>query len=156
MKHQAIVAAVAALASMLVASQAEAQARVEVGVLTCNARQSSGFIIGSTKYLRCRFRRPGRDEFYHGTISRFGLDVGTARATSIAWAVLAPTAKLPPRSLSGNYGGIGAEATVGVGVGANALVGGSRRSIILQPVSVQAQTGLNIAAGVQSLRLRAE
>ena len=74
----------------------------------------------------------------------------------ISWAVLAPTANLPPRSLNGTYGGVSAEATVGVGVGANALVGGSAKSIVLQPLSVQAQQGLNIAAGVSELRLRAE
>jgi hypothetical protein len=75
--------------------------------------------------------------------------------TSITWAVLAPTARLRPRSLSGDYGGVGAEATVGLGVGANALVGGSAQGIILQPLSVQAQQGLNVAAGVESLQLRA-
>ena len=156
MKLQALAGAGAALAAVLFVTQAHAQARVEVGVLTCTARQSTGFIIGSTKYMRCRFHRPGRDEYYRGTISKFGLDIGSTKATSIAWAVFAPTANLPPRSLNGTYGGVGAEATVGVGVGANALVGGSRRSIILQPVSVQAQKGLNIAAGVEALELRAD
>ena len=59
-------------------------------------------------------------------------------------------------SLNGGYGGVSAEATVGLGVGANALVGGSNKSIILQPLSVTAQQGLNIAAGVASLQLRAD
>jgi Protein of unknown function (DUF992) len=146
----------AALAALATATTAHAQTRVEVGVLTCTARGSTGFIIGSSRELRCRFNRPGRDEYYRGTIDKFGLDIGTTKAAVISWAVLAPTSNLPPRSLSGNYGGVSAEATVGVGVGANALVGGSQRSIILQPLSVQAQQGLNIAAGVSSLRLRAE
>jgi hypothetical protein len=153
---KASAAAGAALAGLLLASQAQAQARIEVGVLSCTASRSTGFIIGSTKYLRCRFHRPGRDEFYRGQISKFGLDVGTTKVTSIGWAVFAPTANLPPRSLNGTYGGVGAEATIGLGVGANALIGGSRRSIILQPLSVQAQKGLNIAAGVEALELRAD
>jgi hypothetical protein len=156
MKHYAFAVAAAALTGALLASDAKAQARVEVGVLTCTASESTGFIIGSTKYLRCRFNKPGRDEYYSGTIQKFGLDIGSTKQTSIAWAVLAPTANLPPRSLKGTYGGVGAEATVGLGVGANALIGGSRRSIVLQPLSVQAQQGLNIAAGVQALELRAE
>jgi hypothetical protein len=151
-----LAAAGAVLAALLGNQPAQAQSRVEVGVLTCQARGSTGFIIGSTRNLRCRFQRPGRDEFYRGTVSKLGLDIGSTKQASIAWAVLAPTANLPPRSLNGTYGGVGAEATVGVGLGANALVGGSRRSIILQPLSVQAQQGLNIAAGVQSLELRAE
>jgi hypothetical protein len=150
-----ILAAVAGLAG-LASTQAQAQARVEAGVLTCTVRGGSGFIVGSTKDLRCRFNKAGRDEFYHGTISKFGIDIGTTKQTSIAWAVLAPTTQLAPGSLSGNYGGVSAEATVGLGVGANALVGGSSKNIILQPLSVQAQQGLNIAAGVAALSLRAD
>jgi hypothetical protein len=146
-----------ALTILLVApsQRVQAQARVEVGVLTCTAHGGTSFLVTSTKDLRCRFQRSGRDEFYRGTISKFGLDVGATQVTSITWAVLAPTSKLPRRSLSGNYGGVGAEATLGVGVGANALVGGSSGGIILQPLSVQAQQGLNVAAGVESLQLQA-
>jgi putative Ca2+/H+ antiporter (TMEM165/GDT1 family) len=132
----------------------QAATRVEVGVLTCTAASSTGFIVGSTRELRCRFNRSGRDEFYTGTIQKFGLDIGSTQKTQIAWAVLAPTAHLPPRSLVGSYGGVSAEATVGVGLGANALIGGSSRSIVLQPLSVQSQQGLNIAAGVAALQLR--
>jgi hypothetical protein len=146
-RNAAILAAMVAVAAVA-SGEAQAQARVEVGVLTCTVRGGSGFIIGSTKDLRCRFNKPGRDEFYHGTISKFGLDIGATKQTAIAWAVFAPTARLPPGSLNGNYGGVSAEATVGLGVGANALIGGSNKNIILQPLSVQAQQGLNIAAGV--------
>jgi hypothetical protein len=154
-RHIAILAA-AISTSWLAAPEAQAQARVEVGVLTCTVRGGAGFIVGSTKELRCHFHKPGRDEYYRGTIKKFGLDIGLTQQSAIAWAVLAPTTKLPPLSLSGDYGGISAEATIGLGVGANALVGGSNTSIILQPLSVQAQQGLNIAAGVASLQLRAE
>src|SRR6266853_1712589 len=147
----AILAAVMGVAA-LAGSEAQAQARVEVGVLTCTVRGGTGFIVGSTKELRCRFNKPGRDEFYHGTISKFGLDIGTTKQSAIAWAVFAPTAKLRPGSLNGNYGGVSAEATVGVGVGANALIGGSNKGIILQRLSVSAQQGLNLAAGIASLQ----
>jgi hypothetical protein len=145
-------ATVAALATV---SGAVAQTRVEVGVLSCTAASSTGFIVGSTRTIRCRFNRQGRDEYYSGTINRLGIDIGTTQKAQIAWAVLAPTANLPPRSLVGTYGGVSAEATVVGGVGANALIGGSSKSIVLQPLSVQAQQGLNIAAGVASLQLRA-
>jgi hypothetical protein len=146
-------AAVAALG--LVTSSQAADTRVEVGVLTCTAASSTGFIVGSTRDLRCRFSRQGKDEVYSGTINKFGIDLGTTQQAQISWAVLAPTANLPRRSLIGSYGGVSAEATIGVGVGANALIGGSDKSIVLQPLSVQAQQGLNIAAGVASLQLRA-
>jgi hypothetical protein len=145
----------AVLALLATGAAAQAETRVEVGVLTCSARGSTGFIVGSTRDLRCRFNRQGRDEFYRGTINKFGLDIGTTKQATISWAVLAPTANLSPRSLNGTYGGVSAEATVGLGVGANALVGGSDRSIVLQPLSVQAQEGLNIAAGVSQLKLAA-
>jgi hypothetical protein len=147
---------VAVALSAIAGVEAHAQARVEVGVLTCTVRGGAGYIIGSTKELRCRFNKPGRDEFYFGSITKFGLDIGATQQSAIAWAVLAPTAHLPPASLNGSYGGVSAEATIGLGVGANALVGGSNKSIILQPLSVQAQQGLNIAAGIAALQLRAE
>jgi hypothetical protein len=133
---------------------AHARPRVEVGVLTCHVAGGSGFVFGSTKRLWCHFNRRGRDERYVGRISKFGLDVGTTTQSAIAWVVLAPTVDVPPGALVGDYGGVSGEATVGVGLGANALIGGSDRSFVLQPLSVQAQTGLNVAAGVAALRLR--
>jgi hypothetical protein len=150
-----IAAGAAVIAALAVVPGAQGQSRVEVGVLTCTASSSTGFIVGSTRDIRCRFKRQGRDEFYSGRIDKFGLDIGVTKQAQIAWAVLAPTANLPRRSLVGSYGGVSAEATVGVGVGANALIGGSDKSIVLQPLSVQSQEGLNIAAGVTSLQLRA-
>jgi acyl-coenzyme A thioesterase PaaI-like protein len=153
MQRGLIITAGAMLAALATVASAHAQTRVEVGVLTCNARGSTGFIIGSTRELRCRFNRQGRDEYYRGTIDKFGLDIGATKQAKISWAVLAPTSNVSPRSLNGTYAGVSAEATVGLGVGANALIGGSQRSIVLQPWSVQAQEGLNIAAGVSQLRL---
>src|SRR5262249_8324274 len=87
----------------------------------------------SSKHLRCRFERQGRHKSYRGTMSKFGIDLGSTGNTVSTWAVLAPTANAPPRSLSGDYGGIGAQATAGYGVGANALIGGSRRGIVCSP-----------------------
>jgi hypothetical protein len=159
--HRAITSALstslgaAAIAALALAPSVRAETRVEVGVLTCNASSSTGFIVGSTRDIRCHFNHKGKDEYYTGTINKFGIDIGTTKQAQIAWAVLAPTSNLPPRSLVGGYAGISAEATVGVGVGANALIGGSSKSIVLQPLSVQSQQGLNIAAGVASLELRA-
>ena len=110
-----MLAAGAALAALAMVSAAEAQTRVEVGVLTCSARGSQGFIIGSSRELRCQFKRQGRDEYYQGTIDKFGIDIGSTKQAKIGWAVLAPTSNLPPRSLNGTYAGVSAEATVGCG-----------------------------------------
>ncbi len=157
MRNIMLAAACASAIALLSGPAAQAQARVEVGILNCSASSTTGFIVGSTKHVRCQFKRAGRDEYYRGTISKFGIDVGTTQQTAISWAVLAPTANLPPSSLKGTYGGVGAEATAGLGVGANALIGGSARSIILQPLSIQAQKGgFNLAAGVEALELVAD
>jgi hypothetical protein len=150
-----VIAVLAASAALTTLAPAPAEARVEVGVLRCTVAGGAGYIVGSSKAMTCEFRRRGAPEFYTGRITKIGLDVGVTRRTEIAWAVLAPTANIPPASIAGRYAGLSAEATAGYGVGANALIGGSRRSVILQPLSVQGQTGLNIAAGVAGLTLRA-
>ena len=133
-----------------------AEARVEVGILRCTVSGGVGYLLGSSKPMRCTFsHNSGPPEYYEGRVTKIGIDIGYTKETHIAWAVLAPTRDVPPRSLDGRCAGVTAEATVGGGVGANVLLGGSRRSIMLQPLSVQTQTGLNIAAGVAGLRLRA-
>jgi hypothetical protein len=133
---------------------AQAHARLEVGILRCDVAGGPGFVFSSMKDLRCVFNRHGRDERYVGTISKYGLDIGTTTRSAIAWAVLAPTVDVPRGALVGEFGGFSGEATFGVGVGANALIGGSSTSFVLQPVSIQAQEGLNVAAGVATLHLR--
>jgi hypothetical protein len=71
----------------------------------------------------------------------------------IVWTVVAPTVSLPPGSLIGTYGGATGSVTVGVGVGANVLMGGSSQTISLQPVSIEGGTGLNVAGGLASVSL---
>jgi len=144
----------AALA-MTGAGSAAAQTRVEIGVLNCAVSGGAGFVIGSSKRLECTFKSPGgRREPYYGRVNKIGLDVGTTTQGTMAWAVLAPTSgEIGPGGLAGNYAGVSGEATVGVGLSANALVGGSRRTIALQPLSVGAQEGLNLAIGVTALTL---
>ncbi len=129
--------------------------RIEVGMLRCTVSADENFIVGSTRRLACRFEPSdgGPAEKYRGEITRLGIDLGTARTTHIAWAVLAPKTGRRAGALAGDYGGVSAEATAGAGIGANALVGGFGRSITLNPVSVQTQTGANIAAGIAGLKL---
>ena len=135
---------------------ARAETRVEVGLLDCVVEAGSGFIIGSSKRLSCSFDpADGRPvERYSGRVKKFGLDIGRTARTVIKWIVLAPTAAAyQPGALAGSYVGASAEVTAGVGVGANALVGGSNKTFVLQPVSVQAQEGLNLAVGFSSFEL---
>ena len=105
------------------------------------------------------FACSGTVEHYVGHIDRFGVDVGYAAGGVIAWAVVAPSNDLGHGALDGKYGGLTAGATAGVGVAANMLVGGSQdalKTISLQPVSIEGNTGLNVAAGVAELTLKTE
>ena len=134
---------------------AAAQDRIKAGTLVCDVSGGLGMIIGSKKGVQCLFSPSlaGTAEGYVGTISKFGLDIGATTAGQMVWAVYAPSS-YGPGALAGVYTGATAEATIAVGLGGNALVGGSNRTIALQPLSVTGQTGLNLAAGVASLELR--
>jgi hypothetical protein len=150
-------AAALAIAAALGNTDAYAQsdAGVKVGALTCNVSSGWGVIFGSTRELRCIYRPvKGRPEHYFGHISKFGVDIGYTEGGVMVWAVFAPSSDLAPGALSGRYAGATASATVGVGAGVNALVGGFNRSISLQPVSIEGNTGLNVAGGVAAMRLR--
>ena len=135
-------------------SVASAQNRVKVGTLSCDISGGLGLIVGSRKRVHCLFTPsgPGPREAYLGTISKFGLDIGATAGGEMAWAVYAPTSRRFG-ALAGFYSGASAEATVGLGAGANVLIGGSDRTIALQPVSVQGQAGANLAVGVAGLEL---
>jgi Protein of unknown function (DUF992) len=149
---------IAATAFIIATATSIAHARdtVRVGVLTCVIGGGSGYILGSMKPLYCDFNgSDGRRERYRGSMRKYGIDIGTTSATYLKWIVFAPTSTLRRGALSGSYGGATVEATVGAGLGANALVGGSERSISLQPFSAQAQVGgANIALGAAAMTLR--
>ena len=149
-----VIAAILALG--LAATGAHAKAGIKIGVLTCNIDGGVGYIIGSSKDVNCTYKSvSGRVERYRGSIGKLGVDIGITNDAVLAWAVFAP-GKVSKGALAGTYLGAAVEATVIAGLGANVLVGGFRKSVNLQPLSVQAQTGLNVAAGVASLHLKAK
>jgi hypothetical protein len=149
-----------AVITTLVASVAGANAqqpmnRVQVGILECRGGASIGFIVGSVTNLGCVLRVDGMPEDrYVATIRKVGVDLGITQESALAWGVYAPVARLGMGDLSGNYAGAQGSAAIGVGAGGNVLVGGSNNSIALQPLSVQGQVGLSVAAGLESLELR--
>jgi len=152
----AALALVGMTATGMAADSKSGSAGVKVGTLTCHFDTSVGWLIGSVKEAECFYKGlNGEEQLYSAELSRIGVDVGVTGAQTIVWAVIAP-GKAQPDSLEGTYIGASAGATAIVGLSANALVGGFKKSIALQPLSVGAQTGLNVAAGVGSLRLRAE
>jgi hypothetical protein len=146
---------ISAFAMLLTAAVSPAKADVETGVLECRG-VSQQYVIASITHLGCLFRSnvTGRTDGYAAVIRRGGLDIGFNQSTVIAWSVFAPTRRVGPGSLAGVYVGGSANATLGVGVGANALFGGSNTTISLQPVSVQGQTGLGAVGGISALELQ--
>lgn len=155
MRRATLPVAALAIASLLGSSDVQAQSRTQIGVLTCNLSGSLGLIVTSQKGTACTFdSQQGYSEHYLGVIRKFGLDIGATSGGVLTWAVFAAGPAIPG-VLAGNYVGATAEATVGAGLGANVLVGGSDRSIALQPLSVNGQIGLNLALGVGNFELSA-
>ena len=148
-------AAIAAAGFAAIVGSADAQpSSVQVGTLTCSMSSSIGLIVGSTKNLNCVFRgQPGEpEEGYTGTMTTIGLDIGVTGGGVIVWTVFAGTNRYAGM-LAGTYAGATAEVSVAAGAGANVLVGGSNRTVTLQPLSLQGQVGLDVAAGIGQLEL---
>lgn len=129
-------------------------AKVAAGTLTCKGKGTIGMILGSKETMSCTFTpTKGAPQSYSASVTNIGLDIGVKGASTVVWTVLYSGDTLPQGFLAGKYGGVSAEASVGVGVGANVLVGGSKNAVSLQPLSVQGQTGLNVSGGVTGLTL---
>jgi Protein of unknown function (DUF992) len=146
---------IAALALVAPIATASAAPPVRAGILQCQGGQNVGFVVGSVTSLECVFRSEGRrPEPYIAKVQRIGLDLGVTEQTQLSWSVNAPNSRLGRGELAGSYGGIGANASIGVGGGGNFLVGGPANAYALQPISLQGQTGLNVAAGIAGLELQ--
>lgn len=152
--HTSLKILTAAVLSVGAASAASAQS-VQTGELRCDVSSGIGAIIGSQQALSCSFTPsiPGPAQQYTGTITKFGLDIGEIKGGVMHWLVYSPSLS-GPADLQGNYVGVSADVAAGRGLGANVMVGGDRNGVSLQPVSVEANKGFNIAAGVSELVLR--
>jgi hypothetical protein len=145
----------AVVALVMIVKPADAQPRrIQVGTLTCSLSAGVGLIVGSQRNVNCLLKgQPGEpEEAYTGTMTRVGLDIGVTSGSVIIWAVFADTNRYAGM-LTGTYTGASAEVSIAAGLGANVLVGGSNRTVVLQPLSVQGQIGLDIAAGIGQLEL---
>ena len=156
MAFRGMVAALVGGAAVVAAATVPADAqprRVQVGTLACSISAGIGMIVASQRNVSCNFQPDGGPpEAYTGTMTRVGVDVGFTSGGAMVWGVFADTNRYAGM-LAGTYAGATAEATVAAGLGANVLVGGSNHSVALQPLSVQGQVGLNVAAGVGALEL---
>jgi hypothetical protein len=151
--RSAIGATILAAAALALAAPARADAGVKVGVLACSVSSGWGFIFGSSRGLKCSFTHEGMLERYAGHIRKFGVDIGYQSGGIIVWGVFAPAADIGKGALAGDYGGASGSAAVGIGAGANVLIGGFKQSITLQPLSIEGTSGLNVAAGIAEVTL---
>ncbi|MEN0041017.1 MAG: DUF992 domain-containing protein [Pseudomonadota bacterium] len=153
-------AAIAGFALATLATSLSAQTPpppTRLGVLTCDVEGGIGLLIGSSKEATCAFELDdGGVEEYSGTLGKLGLDVGVSRESVIQWLVFTPQGQETGEfALEGEYVGVSAGGAVGLGLGANALIGGSTKAIGLQPFSVEGKSGLNVSAGLARLTLQA-
>jgi hypothetical protein len=151
-----LAAAVAVVAAASIeAKPAVAAPKITLGTLTCKGHGGVGLILGSKEQMRCVFTTAvsARRHPYMATITKIGVDIGFTGESTLVWTVLGTTVDIAEGALEGGYGGVTAGVAVGIGANANALVGGSGKSIVLQPISVEGQTGLNLSAGVAGLTL---
>jgi hypothetical protein len=123
------------------------------GQLKCHVEGGMGFIVGSSRQVDCVFTPAGGlpPERYTGKINKIGIDIGWDKGGTLLWGVLSPGLTRGPGALAGNYVGATAEVAAGVGAGANALVGGNK--VVLNPISVTGEVGINLAAGIADLDL---
>jgi hypothetical protein len=155
-KHPLVLVSIGLITAMTSYAAAEAPSGTKIGALNCQLAPSTTFIVGSHDPMRCRYTPDGpfQPEFYDGVINTIGVDIGFKTGGEMTWAVIAPTLGAPRGGLAGEYLGASGGVTPGVGIGANVLIGGSERSFVLQPVSVQGQTGLDLTLGVSGLVLQ--
>lgn len=148
-------ASCAAIVLALLPFGASAQDGTQVGTLSCDVSAGLGLFVVQKQKLACVFSQDGSGggENYVGSIDQFGIELGGVEAGHLIWGVIAATKGVPQGALAGTYAGVGADASFGVGAGANVLVGGSERAFSLQPLSVEGQIGVNIAGGVTAVTL---
>ena len=155
--YRLLLAPFALVATLAMPAAAQApQSWTQVGGLSCQVDPNVGFIIVGSQSMRCLFtpNTPQEREAYAGALSTVGLNIGISAGGVLGWAVFAPTAGLPLGALAGEYVGVSGDVGIGLGAGVNVLLGGSNRTIALQPISLQGSIALNVVAGVSSLKLR--
>jgi len=152
---------IAALFAFALPVQAgESTAGTKIGVLTCKSIPGSGLnlLIHSTVDVKCTFDATdgSTTEHYVGeTGIGLGLDISHKTKQTMVFTVFAADFKKGNHKLAGKYIGASAAATVGVGVGAHALVGAGKNSVSLEP-AIEGNQGIGASAGISYLYLQAD
>lgn len=150
-----VMGAAAFVALSIAPAYAQSNSWVQAGQLVCKLNPSIGFIIFGHQSMECKFRPvSGAEEAYQGAINTVGIDLGVTGPGGLAWAVFGSAAGLPMGALAGEYVGVSGDVGLGVGAGANVLIGGSNRSVALQPLSLEGSVAINVVAGLSQLKLR--
>lgn len=156
--NRRLLALVAGLAAVFTfaATPADARHYERIGTLECKVAPNVSFVVGSVRTAGCTFypvnsRRLHR---YRADIGRIGLDLNISAGGTLVWAVHAHNKRLYPGDLRGTYTGASANIALGLGVGGNVLVGGSRNTVALQPLSGEGNVGVGLSLGVGQLHLR--
>lgn len=151
-----ILLAIFAATALGVGPSAQAQTWVQAGMLKCQLNPSIGFVIFGHQSMECSFHPvSGPVQAYEGAINTVGLDLGFTEGGILAWGVFGSASGMPYGALAGEYVGASGEVGFGPGVGANVLIGGSNRSVALQPVSLEGSAAVDVVAGLSQLKLRA-
>ena len=156
MKKLAIAMAGAVTALCMMMNAASANTTVRAGTLECDVSGGVGLIFVEKQTMTCTFKsaKGGPPDIYTGKIEEVGITLGATAGGVMVWAVLAAQHSVPQGALAGTYAGLTANASIGVGGGANVLIGGTGRSFVLQPISLEGQVGINVAGGVTTLTLK--
>jgi hypothetical protein len=159
-KHWLQVAMLGLVSTLWAPAIAQAQqAWTQVGTLSCRVDPNIGFIIFGHQPMQCMYKPSSANptqgpQPYEGAINTIGLNIGISAGSVLGWAVLAPTTGVPMGALAGEYVGVSGDIGLGLGAGANVLIGGSARTIALQPLSLQGSVSVNVVLGVSGLKLR--
>jgi hypothetical protein len=144
-----------ALLLVLSLTPAASAQTAKVGTLVCHISGGVGMILMENQALDCVFTdKGGATSHYIGRLTNVGLNIGVSGSGQLVWGVLAATDTVGPGALAGDYAGAQGSVAVGAGVGGAVLVGGSGKTISLQPISVSAGTGLNLSAGIGNVSLQ--
>jgi len=155
-----IAAGCIAVTTALVPATATAGEGIKVGILHCKKVPGKGInlLIHSVSVVDCELISPEGRERYRGEAGvGLGIDLDWTEDRTISYTVFAGAkdVQVGAHALVGKYYGARGSATVGVGVGAQVLVGGGSKNISLQPLAVETATGLGVAGGLGYLYLEA-
>jgi len=136
-------------------SPGAADNKIKSGILDCDVSAGVGLIFTEKQTMNCKFTPLGGGpvDHYTGSIDEVGVSIGATEGGVLVWSVLSAQQGVPAGALAGKYTGLSANASVGVGLGENVLIGGSNSAFMLQPTSYEGQVGLNVAAGVTTVTL---